>query len=71
MEPTRAASKPVVFLDVDGFYAPLFALFDEWVAARFVRPAHRSLAQPAITVAAATTLATSPAPATPHKWIDL
>ncbi len=38
-------SKPVVFLDVDGFYTPLLDFFDRSVDARFVRPDHRSLAQ--------------------------
>ena len=38
-------SKPVVFLDVDGFYTPLLDFFDRSVAANFVRPDHRSLAQ--------------------------
>jgi uncharacterized protein (TIGR00730 family) len=64
-------SKPVVFLDVDGFYAPLLDFFDRSVAANFVRPDHRSLAQRAVTVDDAIDRATSPLPATPHKWIDL
>jgi uncharacterized protein (TIGR00730 family) len=64
-------SKPVVFLDVHGFYAPLLDFFDRSVEARFVRPDHRSLAQRAITVADAIGRATSTPPATPHKWIDL
>ena len=64
-------SKPVVFLDVDGFYAPLFDFFDRAVEARFVRPEHRSLAQRATTVADAISRATSTPPATPHKWLDL
>ena len=64
-------SKPVVFLDVDGFYAPLLDFFDRSVDARFVRPDHRSLAQRAVTVAEAIDRATSTPPATPHKWIDL
>jgi uncharacterized protein (TIGR00730 family) len=64
-------SKPVVFLDVDGFYTPLLDFFDRSVAANFVRTEHRTLAQHAITVADAIDRATSPPPATPHKWIDL
>jgi hypothetical protein len=64
-------SKPVVFLDVDGFYTPLLEFFDRSVEANFVRPDHRSLAQRAATVADAIDRATSPPPATPHKWIDL
>jgi uncharacterized protein (TIGR00730 family) len=64
-------SKPVAFLDIDGFYGPLLDFFDRSVEARFVRPEHRSLAQRAATVAEAIELATSPPPATPHKWLDL
>ena len=64
-------SKPVVFLDVDGFYTPLLDFFDRSVDARFVRADHRSLAQRASTVADAIHLATSTPPATAHKWIDL
>jgi uncharacterized protein (TIGR00730 family) len=64
-------SKPVVFLDVDGFYAPLLHFFDRSVEASFVRPEHRMLAQRATTVADAIDLARSTPPAIPHKWIDL
>jgi uncharacterized protein (TIGR00730 family) len=64
-------SKPVVFLDVDGFYAPLLEFFDSSVESRFVRPDHRALAQRALTVADAIDRATSVPPATPHKWLDL
>jgi uncharacterized protein (TIGR00730 family) len=64
-------SKPVVFLDVDAFYTPLLEFFDRSVEANFVRPDHRSLAQRAATVSDAIDRATSPPPATPHKWIDL
>jgi hypothetical protein len=64
-------SKPVVFLDVDGFYTPLLDFLDRAVDARFVRPEHRSLAQRADTVADAIEHATSAPPATGHKWIDL
>ena len=64
-------SKPVVFLDVDGFYAPLLDFFDRSVEARFVRPDHRSLAQRALSIAEAIDRATSTPPTTTHKWIDL
>jgi uncharacterized protein (TIGR00730 family) len=64
-------SKPVVFLDVEGFYTPLLDFFDRSVETRFVRPDHRSLAQRAVTVTEAIDRATSTPPATPHKWIDL
>ena len=64
-------SKPVVFLDVDSFYAPLLDFFDRSVDARFVRPDHRSMAQRAMSIAEAIDQATSTPPATAHKWIDL
>src|SRR5262249_62350179 len=37
-------AKPVVVLDVNDFYGPLFELLDRAVDARFVRPEHRALA---------------------------
>ena len=63
-------TKPVVFLDVDAFFAPLFAFFDAAVAAAFIRPSHRALAQRAGTVEEAVAMAIAEAPETPHKWID-
>ncbi|MCU1394569.1 MAG: hypothetical protein JWM34_2997 [Ilumatobacteraceae bacterium] len=63
--------KPVVLFDVDGFYAPLVAMFATAVEAGFVRADHAALAQRASTVDEVLRLATGPAPATPHKWIDL
>jgi uncharacterized protein (TIGR00730 family) len=35
--------KPCALLDVDGFYAPLVAMFDRAVAEEFVHPDHRAL----------------------------
>jgi uncharacterized protein (TIGR00730 family) len=63
-------TKPVVFLDVDAFFAPLFTFFDTAVAAAFIRPSHRALAQRAGTVEEAVEMAVAQAPETPHKWID-
>lgn len=63
-------AKPVVLLDVDGFWSPLFEWMEGAVNAGFVRPAHRMLAQRARTVDEAIALATGPAPLTPHKWLD-
>ncbi|MCU1367984.1 MAG: hypothetical protein JWN39_3623 [Ilumatobacteraceae bacterium] len=63
--------KPVVLFDVDGFYAPLIEMFADAVAAGFVRADHAALAQRATTVDEVLRLATAPAPATAHKWIDL
>lgn len=63
-------AKPVVLLDVEGYWAPLLAWMDGAVEAGFVRPAHRMLAQRARNVDEAIALATGPAPETPHKWLD-
>jgi uncharacterized protein (TIGR00730 family) len=63
--------KPVVLFDVDGFYASLLAMFDHAVTAGFIRAEHAALAQRATTVGDVLTLVTTPAPDTPHKWIDL
>jgi len=63
-------AKPVVLLDVDGYWAPLLAWADRAVQAGFVRSEHRGLAQRAVTVDEAVRLATSPPPAIPHKWLD-
>ena len=43
-------AKPVVFLDVDGYFGGLFDFFDRAVDANFIRGAHRMLAQRARTV---------------------
>jgi uncharacterized protein (TIGR00730 family) len=63
-------TKPVVLFDDDGFFDPLFELFDRAVEAALLRPSHRRLAQRAATVDDALALALAPAPRTEHKWID-
>lgn len=63
-------AKPVVLLDIDGFWEPLLAWMDKAVEAGFVRASHRMLAQRARTVDEAIALACSPVPDTPHKWLD-
>ena len=63
-------AKPVVFLDVDGFYTELFAFLDKAVEAGFLRGTHRLLAQRALTVDEALALASGPVPEFEHKWID-
>ena len=63
-------AKPVVLLDVDGFWEPLVRFFDAAVDQGFVRPAHRMLLPRTVTVDDAIALATSPVPDTPHKWLD-
>lgn len=62
--------KPVVLLDVERYWAPLFDWMDNAVASGFVRSSHRMLAQRAHTVEEALALALAPAPDTPNKWID-
>ena len=63
-------SKPIVFLDVEGYWTPLLAMFDRAVDAGFVRSAHRALARRAETVDQAIELALAPISDIPHKWMD-
>jgi len=63
-------AKPVVLLDVDGYWAPMFEWMCNSVAAGFVRDSHRMLAQRAHTIDEAIALATGPVPDVGHKWID-
>jgi uncharacterized protein (TIGR00730 family) len=52
-------AKPVVFLDVGGFYAELFSFLDRAVADGLLRASHRALAQRADAIAEAIELATA------------
>jgi uncharacterized protein (TIGR00730 family) len=63
-------AKPVVFLDIGGYYESLFRFFDDAVAAGLIMPQHRAMAHRADTVEAAIAIATGPAPASPGKWTD-
>jgi uncharacterized protein (TIGR00730 family) len=63
-------AKPVVLLDVDGYWGPMFDWMSRAVEAGFVRDSHRMLAQRAHTVDEAIALATGPVPDVGHKWID-
>jgi uncharacterized protein (TIGR00730 family) len=63
-------AKPIVFLDIDGYWEPLLAMFDQAVAAGFLRPSHRSLAQRASSVDDAIALAIAPLAAVADKWMD-
>jgi uncharacterized protein (TIGR00730 family) len=63
-------AKPVVFLDVDGYFDALLGFFDAAVSAGFMRDRHRQLAQRARSVDEAVVLATAPAPETLPKWLD-
>lgn len=62
--------KPVVMLDVEHYWSPMFDWMDNAVTSGFVRSSHRMLAQRAHTVDEALALALAPAPDTPGKWID-
>jgi uncharacterized protein (TIGR00730 family) len=64
-------TKPVVFVDVAGFYAPLMTFFDAAVEVGFVRQSHRTLVQRAQTPREALEMVAREAPVTDHKWIDL
>lgn len=61
-------SKPIVMLDVEEFYTPLFEMFDRAVSAGFVRDRHAALAQRATNVEQALAIATAAAPPTVSKW---
>lgn len=64
-------SKPVVFLDSTGYYAPLFDAFDHMIATGFVKENYRALLNRATTVDEAVWIASSPAPAVEGKLIEL
>ena len=63
-------AKPVVLLDVDGYWGPMFEWMCRAVESGFVRDSHRMLAQRAHTVDEAIAMATGPVPNVGHKWID-
>ena len=62
-------AKPVVLLDVDGYWRSMLEWMDEAVRAGFLRPEHRGLAQRSVDVAEAVRIAVSPPPATRPKWL--
>lgn len=62
-------SMPVVFLDVGGFYRPLFELVTGGVEVGLVSEANAAFVQRAATPAEAVTLATGPAPTHTPKWL--
>jgi uncharacterized protein (TIGR00730 family) len=63
-------SKPVVLLDVDGFWAPLVTLFDRMVGIGLLKPTSRDLIQRARSAEEALSLLTAAKPAHPEKWIS-
>lgn len=62
-------SAPVVFLDVDGFFTPLFEFIAGSMAAGFMKDRHGALAQRTDDADAAVRLATSGAPTYTPKWV--
>lgn len=63
-------AKPVVFLDVEGYWSAIFQLVESMVDGGFVRDEHRELVMRASFPAEAIALATGPVPTVPNKWID-
>lgn len=63
-------SKPVVLLDVDGFWGPLVTLLDRMVGTGLLKPTSRDLIQRARSAEEALSLLTAAKPAHPEKWIS-
>ena len=63
-------AKPVVFLDISGYFDSLFRFFDEAVTGGLIKPEHRAMAQRADSVEQSLAIATGPAPPSPSKWTD-
>ena len=63
-------AKPVAFLDVGGYFDPLFRFFDDAVQSGLIMREHRAMAQRAASVEEAIAIATGPAPPSPGKWTD-
>jgi len=61
-------SKPLVFLDVDGFWEQLFAQIDTMIEAGLVRSRHKELARRARSVAEALDMVVQPYAPPPPKW---
>jgi uncharacterized protein (TIGR00730 family) len=62
-------AKPVVLLDVDGFWEPLIAQFDRMVRAGLLKPVNRDLIQQTRSAQEALAAAGSARPADAQKWI--
>jgi uncharacterized protein (TIGR00730 family) len=61
--------KPLVLVDVDGFWDPLVAQLDRMVAAGLLRPANRALVQRAGSAVAALGVLETAEPVFVEKWI--
>jgi predicted Rossmann-fold nucleotide-binding protein len=62
-------SKPVVLLDVDGFWEPLTAQLDRMVGAGLLKRAGRDLIQQARSAGEALAVLAAARPAQPERWI--
>jgi hypothetical protein len=62
-------SKPVVLLDVDGFWAPLVSQLDRMAGIGLLKPASRDLIQRAPSAEEALGVLAAARPARPKKWI--
>src|SRR5215813_3806579 len=62
-------SKPVVLLDVDGFWGPLVAQLDRMVGTGLLKPAGRDLIQRTRSAEEALGALAAAMPALPEKWI--
>ena len=62
-------SKPVVLLDVDGFWEPLTAQLDRMVGAGLLKPASRDLIQQTGSAGEALAILAAAQPARPEGWI--
>jgi uncharacterized protein (TIGR00730 family) len=63
-------AKPCGILDVDGYFAPLRAMFDNAVSAGFVHPAHRDMILIDDSPAGLLDRLAAWAPVTVSKWLD-
>lgn len=64
-------AKPVVFLDVNGYFAPLFHSFEHMIDAGFVKPDVRELLRRTSSVDEAIDIASGPAPSIQAKMRHL
>ena len=62
-------SKPVVLLDVDGFWEPLVSQLDRMADVGLLKPASRDLIQRTRSAEEALAVLTAAGPAHPEKWI--
>jgi predicted Rossmann-fold nucleotide-binding protein len=62
-------SKPVVLLDVDGFWEPLVSQLDRMAGAGLLKPANRDLIQRTRSAEEALGVIAAAKPAGPGKWI--